>query len=165
MARVTAKPISAIARSCSIASTRQEWLISVAPRLPRPLRFLLVGGLGLAAEIFLFTLMLLAGIGPLLAGFVALVAATVLTWRLNRLFTFARSGRTESSEAMRYALVTVLAQSTSYIVFAVLVSGVLASFPQVAIVVGAGCGALVSYNGHRLFAFAPVQGCAHLPRC
>jgi hypothetical protein len=42
---------------------------------------------------------------------------------------------------------------------------VLASLPQAAILVGAACGAMVSYNGHRLFAFAPVKACADLPRC
>lgn len=91
--------------------------------------------------------------------------ATALTWRLNRAFTFDASGRGKSNEAMRYAVVTAVAQSTSYLVFAVLVSGVLASLPQAAILVGAACGAMVSYNGHRLFAFAPVKACADLPRC
>jgi hypothetical protein len=36
--------------------------------------------------------------------------------------------------------------------------------PQAAIVVGAACGAFVSYNGHRFFAFAPVTACAESPR-
>jgi putative flippase GtrA len=56
---------------------------------------------------------------------------------------------------MRYALVTTVAQGTSYAVFAVLVLTVLAWLPQAAIVAGAAVGALISYNGHRLFAFAP----------
>jgi putative flippase GtrA len=109
--------------------------------------------------------MLVGGVAPLVAGFAALLAATALTWRLNRAFTFESSGRGKSNEAMRYAVVTAVAQSTSYLVFAVLVSGVLASLPQAAILVGAACGAMVSYNGHRLFAFAPVKACADLPRC
>jgi putative flippase GtrA len=144
---------------------RQAWLRSVGPQLPRPLRFLLVGGVGLAVDILLFTLMLVGGVAPLVAGFAALLAATALTWRLNRAFTFESSGRGKSNEAMRYAVVTAVAQGTSYSVFAVLVSGVLASLPQAAILVGAACGAMVSYNGHRLFAFAPVKACADLPRC
>ena len=90
----------------------------------------------------------------------ALSAATVLTWRLNRIFTFERTGRGQRDEAVRYAAVTVAAQSTSYIVFAILASTVFAGVPQVAILVGAGVGAVVSYNGHRLFAFAPLKPCA-----
>ena len=56
---------------------------------------------------------------------------------------------------MRYASVTVVAQGTSYAVFAALVLTALGSLPQAAIVIGAASGALVAYNGHRLFAFAP----------
>ena len=129
-------------------------------RLSPLLRFLLVGGVGLVADIALFTLMLILGLHPLVAGLAALVAATVLTWRLNRIFTFKRTGRAQRDEAVRYAAVTAAAQSTSYIVFAILASTVFAGVPQVAILVGAGVGAVVSYNGHRLFAFAPLRPCA-----
>jgi hypothetical protein len=34
---------------------------------------------------------------------------------------------------------------------------VLVRLPQAAIVAGAAVGALISYNGHRLFAFAPCH--------
>ena len=123
---------------------------ALAQCLPQPLRFMMVGGLGLAADILLFTLLLMQGVHPLLAGLLALVAATVLTWRLNRAFTFGRSGRRQHDEALRYATVTALAQGTSYVVFALLVSTAFAPLPQAAIVVGAAAGALISYNGHRL---------------
>ena len=128
---------------------------SLAALLPRPFRFLAVGGLGLAANIVLFSIAWMFGVPSLTAGLLALVAATVLTWRLNRAFTFDRTGRSQREEAMRYALVTTVAQGTSYAVFAVLVLTVLAWLPQAAIVAGAAVGALISYNGHRLFAFAP----------
>ena len=48
-----------------------------------------------------------------------------------------------------------MAQSTSYAVFATLVLTVLGWLPQAALMCGAVVGAFVSYNGHRLFAFAP----------
>jgi putative flippase GtrA len=123
----------------------------------RPLRFLAVGTVGLLADIFLFTLAAMQGVHPLMAGFLALAAATLLTWRLNRSFTFERSGRHQGEEAMRYAAVTALAQGTSYAVFAALAVSVLAALPQAAIIAGAAVGALISYNGHRLFAFAPAK--------
>ena len=50
---------------------------------------------------------------------------------------------------------TAAAQGTSYAVFAVLVLTVFAWLPQAALLMGAVVGALVGYNGHRLFAFAP----------
>jgi putative flippase GtrA len=130
---------------------------SLAALLPRPFRFLAVGGLGLAANIVLFSIAWMFGVPSLTAGLLALVAATVLTWRLNRAFTFDRTGRSQREEAMRYALVTTVAQGTSYAVFAVLVLTVLEWLPQAAIVAGAAVGALISYNGHRLFAFAPSR--------
>jgi putative flippase GtrA len=128
---------------------------SLAGLLPRPFRFLAVGGLGLATNITLFSIAWMLHVPSLAAGLLALIAATVLTWRLNRAFTFDRSGRSQGEEAMRYAVVTGVAQGTSYAVFAVLVLTVLARLPQAAIVAGAAVGALISYNGHRLFAFAP----------
>jgi len=128
---------------------------ALAALLPRPLRWLAVGGLGLAANIALFSIAWMLHVPSLTAGLLAAIAATVLTWQLNRVFTFDRTGRSQGEEAMRYALVTTVAQGTSYAVFAVLVLTVLAWLPQAAIVAGAAVGALISYNGHRLFAFAP----------
>jgi putative flippase GtrA len=54
---------------------------------------------------------------------------------------------------MRYALVTLVAQGTSYAIFAILLLTKLAAIPQVALLVGAAAAAFISYNGHRLFAF------------
>jgi putative flippase GtrA len=123
--------------------------------LPRPLRFLGVGGLGLVTDVGVFTWLAAHGINPLLARLVSLACATVVTWRLNRAFTFDRSGRHQGDEAMRYATVTATAQATSYAIFAVLILTVLGRWPQVALLIGAATAAFISYNGHRLFAFAP----------
>jgi putative flippase GtrA len=123
--------------------------------LPRPVRFLSVGGIGLATDLAVFTVIAAYGHHPLLVRLVSLAIATIVTWRLNRAFTFARSNRAQSAEAMRYAVVTALAQGTSYAVFATLVLTVLGALPQAAVMCGAAVGAVVSYNGHRVFAFAP----------
>jgi len=123
--------------------------------LPRPLRFLAVGGLGLICDLAIFTLVLAHGPHPLLARLVSLAAATVVTWRLNRALTFDRSGRRPADEAMRYAAVAAAAQATSYTVFALFVVTILAATPQLAVLIGAAAGALVSYNGQALFAFRP----------
>ena len=94
---------------------------------------------------------------PLVVRLVTLAIATLVTWRLNRAFTFARSNRRQHDEAVRYAIVTALAQGASYAVFAALVLTVFAWLPQAALMSGAVIGAFVSYNGHRLFAFAPQR--------
>ena len=130
-------------------------LRALAERLPRPLRFLGVGAAGLATDFCIFVILMGYQPRPLLMRLVSLAAATLVTWRLNRALTFDRSGRKQHDEAMRYAAVTVAAQGTSYAVFAALVLSVLGALPPVALVIGAATGAVVSYNGHRLFAFAP----------
>jgi putative flippase GtrA len=122
---------------------------------PRPLRFLFVGGLGLFVDLSVFTLVTWCGVHPLVARLGSLAAATLVTWRLNRAFTFDRSGRDQGDEAMRYVTVVMLAQATSYAVFAALVLSIASRLPQVAVIAGAAVGALMSYTGYRLFAFAP----------
>jgi putative flippase GtrA len=142
----------------SSVAARPDKLRLLADRLPRPLRFLTVGGLGLLTDVTVFTLVLMHWPHPLLARVLSLGAATVVTWRLNRALTFDRSGHRQSQEALRYGAVTAAAQGTSYAVFAVLTYTVFAWLPQAALLAGAAVGTLISYNGHRLFAFAP-------PRC
>src|SRR5215510_9524750 len=81
---------------------------SLAALLPRPLRWLTVGGVGLAANIALFSIAWMLGVPSLTAGLMALILSTVLTWQLNRAFTFDRTGRSQREEAMRYAIVTTV---------------------------------------------------------
>jgi putative flippase GtrA len=133
----------------------EDPLRALVERLPRPFRFLGVGGLGLITDFCVFTILIGYEPRPLTMRLFSLAAATLVTWRLNRALTFDRSGRRQHHEAMRYAVVTAAAQGTSYAVFAALVLTALASLPQAALVIGAAVGALIAYNGHRLFAFAP----------
>lgn len=140
----------------SIAADHQpDRLRRLADRLPRPLRFVGVGTLGLITDVGAFTIIAAFGPHALIARLGSVAIATLVTWRLNRALTFDRSGRRQHEEAVRYAIVTAIAQGTSYVVFAALVLTVLASLPQAAILVGAAVGALISYNGHRLLSFAP----------
>jgi putative flippase GtrA len=139
-------------------STEPDPLRLLVEKLPRPLRFLAVGGLGLITDISVFTFILMHWPYPLLARVVSLGLATLVTWRLNRALTFDRSGRRQRREVIRYAIVTGAAQSTSYAVFALLTFTVLAGLPQAALLIGAAAGTLISYNGHRLYAFAPHAG-------
>jgi len=123
--------------------------------VPRPLRFLGVGAVGLITDLAVFTIVLGHGLNPLLARLVSLAIATIVTWRLNRGLTFDRTGHRPSHEAMRYAAVTGCAQGISYVTFAVLVVTVFASTPQLAVIVGAAVAALFSYKGQAVFTFRP----------
>jgi len=137
------------------APSADDPLRALAARLPRPLRFLGVGALGLATDFCVFTILMGYAPRPLLVRLVSLALATLVTWRLNRALTFDRSGRHQGDEAARYAAVTAVSQGTSYAVFAALVLTISAALPQAALLAGAVVGAVVGYNGHRLFAFAP----------
>lgn len=123
--------------------------------LPRPLRFLGVGGLGLITDLAVFTAVIERGVPPLTARLISLAVATLITWRLNRALTFAHSGRRPADEALRYVTVAAAAQAVSYAVFAALVVTVMRPVPQLAVLSGAAAGAAVSYSGQALFAFRP----------
>jgi len=127
----------------------------VVQRLSQPLRFLMVGGCGLMTDVGFFSVIYAWGAHPLVARAFSLALATLITWRLNRHFTFARSGRHQADEAIRYAAVAAMAQGTGYLIFAVLALTILSRVPQIAIVVGAAAVTLISYNGQRLIAFLP----------
>jgi putative flippase GtrA len=124
--------------------------------LPRPVRFLGVGGLGLVTDLGIFTLIVAHHPQPLLARLISLAIATLVTWRLNRALTFGRSGRPTSEEVMRYALVAASAQAISYTLFAILVVTAFGAAPQLAVLVGAATAALFSYGGQALFTFRPL---------
>src|SRR5437868_12955354 len=79
-----------------------------AERLPRPIRFLGVGAIGLLTDFCVFTILMGFGPHPLRMRVVSLAAATLVTWRLNRALTFDESGRHPGEEAMRYLVVTAL---------------------------------------------------------
>lgn len=125
-------------------------------RLPRLVRFLGVGGVGLTVDLSVFTVVPFHLDHPLAVRLLSLAVATVVTWQLNRLLTFKATGRRPHTEALRYAAVTAVAQGTSYAVFAALVLTVLGALPQAATILGAVIAAAVSYTGHRLYAFAPI---------
>ncbi|HEX4411797.1 MAG TPA: GtrA family protein [Xanthobacteraceae bacterium] len=131
--------------------------------LPRPLRFLGVGGAGLITDLAIFTLLLAHAPHPLLARLVSLVAATLVTWRLNRALTFDKSGRRATDEAMRYAMVAGCAQAASYSIFAALIVSGFSDVPQLAVLIGAGAGAAVSYVGQLSFAFRPQPAALKAP--
>jgi len=138
-------------------AARGDRLRVLAECLPRPFRFLGVGAVGLTVDVCIFTILIGYEPRPLLMRLASLGLATLVTWRLNRALTFDPSNRHPGEEAMRYAAVTAVSQSTSYAVFAALVLTAFTWLPQAALFIGAGAGALVGYNGHRLFAFAPKR--------
>ena len=115
--------------------------------------FLCVGLVGLGVDASLFSCLHASGASRALARAVSLAAATGVTWRLNRRFTFAATGRLARAELGRYALVTLVAQGTSYGTFLAL-SQIAPSAPPLALLVtGAALATGLSFAGQRLFTF------------
>lgn len=119
-------------------------------------RFLMVGGLGLAIDLGLFTVLDARALAPETARLVSLGCAFVVTFALNRRFTFARSGRNPLNELLFYGLGTLAAQSLSYGVFLLLVYRAPALPRSLSLLAGAGLAAFVGFASHRHFAFAAV---------
>lgn len=115
--------------------------------------YLGVGSAGLCFDATLFAVLHGAGLSPAAARAVSLALATLVTFALNRRFTFVSSGRQARRDLARYVGVTLVAQAVSYGTFLGLVAMAPALPPLVAIVAGAGPVALLSFAGQRLFTF------------
>ena len=116
-------------------------------------RFLLVGGAGFLAAAGVLALLLAAGLGPFVARLLSIAAAMLLTWRLNRGFTFAPAGRPQWVEGTRYALVVGVASALNWLVY----SALLVAFPELpphaALAAGSAVAIGLSYTGFSCFAF------------
>ncbi len=142
---------------------RMSFLTTMADRagrlglvLPRGLhKFLGVGFVGLAVDLGLFSVLERVGVPFLIARGISMPVATLVTWSLNRRHTFTPTGRKAHHEALRYALVTGVAQSVNYVVMVVAASHAPRLPHVVAAFVGSVVATLFSYTGQRFFTFAP----------
>jgi putative flippase GtrA len=123
----------------------------------RPVRFLAVGTAGLAADIVAFWVVLHATDAEWASRLASLAVATIVTWRLNRSFTFANAGRRAAPEALRYGIVAVLGQGFNYAQFVTLrtLAPMLPSL--LALIAAAATAAVVTYCGQRFFTFRPLE--------
>lgn len=120
-------------------------------------RFLGVGLAGLAMDTGVFTLLQAESVGRAAARAASLLAATGLTWGLNRWLTFRRSGRRAAHEFGRYALVALGAQGLNYLLFLALGELFPTVVPQLLILACAVAATGLSYSGQRLFTFRPAR--------
>lgn len=116
-------------------------------------RFLMVGCAGLALDAGLFSWLASEGLAEPLARAVSLGAATLLTWRLNRRFTFGDSRRVQPSEGGWYGAVALGAQGLSYLVFLGLREAAPGLPALSALLVGAVVATAFSYSGQRFLTF------------
>ena len=146
---------------------RPRLLPDLFDRLPIPpvgwriMRFLAVGLVGLAVDAGLFSLIYGQGSAAAVARAISLAVATLVTWALNRSFTFERSGRTAVAEALRYGLVALLAQGFNYASFLTLLHLTGATHPLRTLVATAVMTAAFSFTGQSLFSFRSAHAAAN----
>jgi putative flippase GtrA len=80
-----------------------------------------------------------------------------VTWALNRRLTFSATGRTKRLEALRYGVVTGVAQSFNLFFFMFLRWMRPDIADQWLIITSAVTAAALSFSGHFLFSFAPLS--------
>lgn len=124
-------------------------------------RFLGVGLIGLSVDALVFSILHDAGLSRAAGRALSLAIATGVTWRLNRSFTFARTGRRCRPELGRYAAVVLGAQGVSYATFLTISWAAPHIHALVALFIGAVCATFFSFTGQRLFTFRPTQGHGH----
>ena len=140
------------------------WLQRLGRSLPFPplvwriARFLTVGLVGLAADSGLFWSLYQTGVSLEIARAISLAVATLVTWGLNRLFTFAPSGRPPLHELLRYVAVALVAQGFNYGLFLILVRLDAGAHPLLCLVVSAIATAALSFTGQSLIAFRRARG-------
>jgi putative flippase GtrA len=132
-------------------------IAALAPIVRRFASFAAVGLLGLGTDAGLFAWLAGHGTPEFGARAASLAFATVVTWRLNRRFTFGASGRDNSHELARYALVALSAQGLNYLMFVALRCAAPDLPAMAALVCGAGFAALFSFAGQHLFTFTPAR--------
>ena len=115
--------------------------------------FLAVGLIGLLADAAVFMALNAGGMALAAARAVSISVATLVTWQLNRRFTFRASGRRRLDEALRYAGVALLAQGGNYLGF-ILLCHLAPAVPPLLILLTCSAGvAGISFLGQRVFTF------------
>lgn len=117
------------------------------------LRFLVVGGAGFLADAGALALLLSAGLDPFVGRLLSIAVAMLLTWRLNRAFTFAPSERPQWVEGTRYAVVVGAASAVNWLTYSALLIIFPRLPPHAALAAGSIVALAFSYAGFSRFAF------------
>ena len=131
--------------------------LPIPPLVWRIARFLCVGLVGLSVDSGLFWGLYQSGVDVKLARALSLCVATLVTWALNRFFTFAPSGRAPLQELLRYCAVALGAQGFNYGLFLGLLWVAPEAHPLICLAISAVATAALSFTGQSLVAFRRVR--------
>lgn len=126
------------------------------------LRFLIVGTVGFLVDgAILQALVSLGAWAPVPARFVSFSVAVMVTWLLNRTFTFGAAGSAKAApvrSVLRYVMVSVAGAGINVGTFAalVLLSALMAAHPVIPLAIGSIVALMFNYLGSKHFAFRPA---------
>lgn len=122
------------------------------------LRFLLVGTVGFAIDGGLVWLLVSDGLNPLVSRCFSFPSAVIVTWWLNRTWTFPSSPNTSTAgQISAYFAVQLIGAMTNVAVYAVFLLFIEPNELNalIALAFGSIAGLFVNFEGSRRFAFAP----------
>lgn len=122
--------------------------------MKRLLAFGIAGTSGFITDAGLLHLMITyTQIGPYIARVLSIAAAMIVTWQINRTFTFGKSGRSVTDEGVRYGFIGLLGALLNYIIYATLIFTIPVLQPVVAVIAASLGAMLFSYFGYSRFVF------------
>ncbi len=120
------------------------------------LRYLVVGGIGFVVDAGVLWLMVRAGANPWAARLVSFPAAVLVTWWLNRVWTFQSREASPGREASTYFLVQIVGALTNFAVYSAVLAVIAptAANAVLALAAGSAVGLVVNFAGAKLLVFA-----------
>lgn len=124
------------------------WKVSIS-------RFFLVGLIGFGVDAVLLQTLVVVGSGPLMAQIYAACVAILVTFVLNRAYTFGDTETPILRLFIAYLGTQCVGQGVNYGIYALLVTAapLPASLPLFALVVASGVTMVLTYAGSRFFVF------------
>ncbi len=120
-------------------------------------RFGAVGIIGFVADAAVLSTLVHQGLDPFSSRIVSMTFAAIVTWRLNRMFTFGPSKTSQASEGARYGLVVVVSSVVNYLIYAGIMLSLPNLIPAIALATSTAISMWVSYFGFSRHAFRIAQ--------
>lgn len=123
------------------------------------MRFLVVGTVGFAVDGGMVWVLVSGGMDPLVARCFSFPMAVLVTWWLNREWTFTSSSRKLASrhQIAAYIAVQLIGGSANFVAYAAVLSFITPTPPNalMAFALGSALGLIVNFTGAKWFVFAP----------
>lgn len=116
--------------------------------------FLVAGGSAFLTDVAVFqALVAIAGLGLLVARFLSISTAMVVSFLINRRLTFRMPGPPRLAEFLRFVAVAWLSSGFNFVIFAAVMFARPQTAPTIAIVIATAISMITSYLGMRLAVF------------